>query len=158
MTNIIGLTLAETLPENMLKVFVNADNITHWCRQYKDAHTIVYMNSGKEVLVRELPGEILARIEPEPDYEEVSDEDAELVAVQHFLNRGELLPGERITFHTFLHYADGSVYDFITEATLDETRDSDGTMYHYFRDGEGVAITTGRFGWPVSQFQSEDSE
>jgi hypothetical protein len=63
MPNIIGLTLAETLPDNMLKVFVNADNITHWCRQHKDAHTIVYMNSGKEVLVRELPWEILDSIE-----------------------------------------------------------------------------------------------
>jgi hypothetical protein len=156
MTNIIGLTLAGDNGDD--KVFVNADNITHWCRHYKGNCTMVYLNGGTEVRVRELPWEILERIEPEPDYEEVSDEDAELVAVQHFLNGGELLPGERVTFHTFMHYADGSVHDFITEATLDETRDSDGTMYHYFRDGEGVAVTAGRFGWPVSQFQTEDSK
>lgn len=156
MTNIIGLTLAGDDSDE--KVFVNADNITHWCRHYKHNCTMLFLSGGTEVRVRELPWEILDRIEPEPDYEEVSDEDAELVAVQHFLNGGSLLPGERVTFHTFMHYADGSVYDFITEATLDETRDSDGTTYHYFRDGEGVAVTAGRFGWPVSQFQTEDSE
>ena len=159
MTNIIGLTLAETLPENMLKVFVNADNITHWCRQYKDAHTIVYMNSGKEVLVRELPREILDRIEPEPDYQDASDDNAELLAVEHFILDGTLIPGERVEFQTFMHYSDGSISDFCTEATLEKTCDSDGTMYHYFRDGKGDAVNeTGQFGWPVSQFQTEDSE
>lgn len=157
MPNIIGLMLAGDNSDD--KVFVNADNITHWCRHYKGNHTIVYLNGGTEVRVRELPWEILDRIEPEPDYDDGTECD-ELVAVQHFLD-GTLTPGQRVGLHTYMHFADGSVSDFATEATFDGTRDSDGTMYHYFRDGKGETVSdTGRFGWPVHQFQSqsEDSE
>lgn len=152
MTNIIGLLLAGDNSDD--KVFVNADNITHWCRHYKGNHTIVYLNGGTEVRVRELPWEILDRIEPEPDY----DGD-ELLKVEHQIVDGTLAIGERVTLHTFMHYSDGDVINFVTEATLDKTSDSNGTMYHYFRDGKGETVSdTGRFAWPVHQFQSEDSE
>ena len=164
MPNIIGLMLASDNSDE--KVFVNADNITHWCRHYKGNHTIVYFSGGTEVRVRELPWEILARIEPEPDYEddavedaELYENDAELLQVKHAVLKGTLAIGERVILHTFMEYSDGDVVDFVTEATLDKTSDSDGTMYHYFRDGKGETVSdTGRFAWPVHQFQSEDSE
>lgn len=152
MTNIIGLTLAADTSDE--KVFVNADNITHWCRHYKGNCTIVYLNGGTEVRVRELPWEILDRIEPEPDYE-----GDELLEVEHIVLDGTLAIGERVTLNTFMRYADGDVINFVTEATLDETSDSNGTMYHYFRDGKGETVSdSGRFGWPVHQFQLDQME
>jgi hypothetical protein len=164
MPNIIGLTLAGDNSDD--KVFVNADNITHWCRHYKGNCTMLFLSGGTEVRVRELPWEILDRIEPEPDYEddalddaELYENDAELLQIKHAVLKGTLAIGERVTLHTFMHYSDGDVIDFVTEGTLDKTSDSNGIMYHYFRDGEGKTVgDSGRFGWPVHQFQSEDSE
>ena len=65
MTNIIGLTLAYDEGEEH-RVFINADNVTHW--HHKKNRTVVFFSGGDKITVNECPWEILDRIEPEPDY------------------------------------------------------------------------------------------
>lgn len=150
MTNIIGLDLATDLLDET-RVFVNADTITHW-HHNKKGQTKVFLTSGESVTVTDCPWDILGRIEPEPDYSS-DDDDSELLETRHFVLNGELTPGSQVYMHTVMQYANGSIRDFYTTATMDKTEESGGIPYHYFRDGILDGIPEIGFGWPAHQFQ-----
>lgn len=86
----------------------------------------------------------------------VNTDNAELLGVKHFMLHGELTPDSPVSFHTVMQFDDGSIHDFLTEAVVDETRESNGVMYHYFRDGAIDGEPRGRFGWPVHQFDTSE--